>query len=71
VNIASSFEVMLIFAPLSSAILRIVRPPRPKERKRGRGSLDRSQEGEEERRCKSRGRRGEKMKGVERKKRRR
>jgi hypothetical protein len=33
VNIASSFEVILIFAPLSSAILRIVRPPRPEERK--------------------------------------
>jgi hypothetical protein len=34
VKIASSFEVILIFAPLSSAILRIVRPPRPEERKK-------------------------------------
>lgn len=36
VNIASSFEVILIFAPLSSAILRIVKPPRPVDMKGSR-----------------------------------
>jgi hypothetical protein len=53
VKIASSLEVILIFAPLSSAILRIVSPPRPvKKKKKKKKKREREREGERRRKRK-------------------